>query len=262
MNHHHIGFFMLTRTEQAGGLAVEEQVMRLLGDALPRGPLETLVFGGFTEDEEVIRAAVGRALAIAALPALPVLLPPPNQTTPVGWTLISVAGDGTTTPALKIVPAQDKGDVLIPLAAPPFSYSLLIKNAGATIESRRDYTLQLPTNPLLVDTHAHTEFAYCCTTSSVSDDLNRAALFGLAGLGVAEHSPQLYCSAEDYWQGQHIYNPKIWRQTQQNRMPAFRKCLDSLSIPGLGRGLEVELDRDGELIIIPTIPTPFSSPNA
>ena len=72
---------------------------------------------------------------------------------------------------------------------------------------------------------------------------------GLAGVVLTEHGPQLYCSAEDFWAGRHVRQPRLWRDGPVSRMAALRRLVDPLRSSYVRAGLEVEVDADGQLIL-------------
>jgi histidinol phosphatase-like PHP family hydrolase len=77
----------------------------------------------------------------------------------------------------------------------------------------------------------------------------RARTFGLSGLCLVEHAPQLYCEADDFWVGNHIRKPKLWREAKHPRMAEFRERILPLRGDFVRVGLEVELDADGRLTL-------------
>lgn len=104
----------------------------------------------------------------------------------------------------------------------------------------------------LYDCHCHTEFAYCGDDVSAEAVVARARQVGLAGVCLAEHAPQLYCSAEDFWDARHLIEPALWQNPAASRMAAYRKLAESTrqASGGFVRvGLEVELDFQGQLTV-------------
>jgi histidinol phosphatase-like PHP family hydrolase len=83
-----------------------------------------------------------------------------------------------------------------------------------------------------------------------ADAVARARLFGLAGICLTEHAPQLYATPEVFWSGRHVREPQLWRSPEHSRMAAFRKLIDPLRSPFVRVGLEVELDVEGKLTIL------------
>ncbi len=128
------------------------------------------------------------------------------------------------------------------LARPPHGYAMLeIQGPELRWEKR---ALKLD-EPGLWDCHAHTQFAYCGEGISGQEVIERARYFGLAGVCLTEHAPQLYCVKEDFWSGRHIKEPELWRSSQHSRMAEFRAAMAGLRCPTVRIGLEVEVDKDG-----------------
>jgi len=132
------------------------------------------------------------------------------------------------------------------LSERPFGYALVtFRGREVAVEARR-----LSVEPLaIVDTHAHTEFAYCGRGVTAAGAIERARTFGLAGVCLTEHAPQLYCSAEEFWAASHVRSPEVWRRGAHSRMAEFRRCTEPLRSDFVRVGLEVELDADGHLTL-------------
>jgi histidinol phosphatase-like PHP family hydrolase len=133
------------------------------------------------------------------------------------------------------------------ICEPPFAYAVVtLDGTEVAVEQRR---LSLEHLPVLVDTHVHTELAYCAQDITAAAAIERARTFGLAGLYLTEHAPQLYCRGEDFWSGRHIRQPQCWRRAEHSRMGDFRRAVEPLRGDFVRIGLEVELDRDGRLTL-------------
>ena len=128
----------------------------------------------------------------------------------------------------------------------PMRYAVLtLSGRDVQAELRQ---LHLSDAPPLWDTHAHTEFAYCGRGISAAQQIDRAQTFGLSGLCLVEHAPQLYCCADDFWAARHIRETGCWRK-EAGRIAEFRAAMEPLRGPGVRIGMEVEADADGELTI-------------
>jgi histidinol phosphatase-like PHP family hydrolase len=127
----------------------------------------------------------------------------------------------------------------------PHRYSLVSVN-GREVRAESP-SLALPAELRLVDSHVHTEFAYCRQDVSAADAVDRACRMNLGGLVLAEHAPQLYCTPEDFWMGRHIHEPAVWRAGVASRMDVYRQSMVAFRGGGVRLGLEVELDGDGQL---------------
>ena len=100
----------------------------------------------------------------------------------------------------------------------------------------------------VVDCHAHTEFAYCGRGISAAAAVERSRRFGLAGICLTEHAPQLYCEADDFWEGRHIKDSRVWRDGG-GRIEQFRQEILPMRDGFAWAGLEVELDADGQVTV-------------
>lgn len=133
------------------------------------------------------------------------------------------------------------------LCESPFCYSVAeIKGQDVRIHTHR---LVLADEVSLVDSHAHTEFAYCGTNISAADEIDRARTFALGGLFLVEHAPQLYVTKEEFYSGQHVRRPELWTSGRCRRMDDFRQAMLPLRDGYVRVGLEVELDAEDRLIL-------------
>jgi histidinol phosphatase-like PHP family hydrolase len=127
----------------------------------------------------------------------------------------------------------------------PYSWAILTLHQGRLELEQRSFRLP----PGLTDSHVHTQLAYCSGGIEVALAHEVARRVGLSGLVLAEHAPQLYCSGDDFWQGRHIQEPRLWREGSRPRMEAFRRLVDPLRGGWIRAGLEVELDARGDLTL-------------
>jgi histidinol phosphatase-like PHP family hydrolase len=128
----------------------------------------------------------------------------------------------------------------------PFTYALLTV-AGDTAELKIRQLADWPARP--VDSHVHTELAYCGGGTTASAAVDRARRLGLGGLVLAEHAPQLYCSAEDFWHARHVAEPDLWRRARHSRIEDYFRLVEPLADGFCRIGLEVELDAAGDLTL-------------
>ncbi len=135
------------------------------------------------------------------------------------------------------------------LCKPPFCYGLAeIGPDGAKLHIG---ALQTDRSGVW-DVHAHTELAYCGKDVSAAHLVDRAGRLGLAGVVVTEHAPQLYVSAEEFWEALHIRQPHRWREPSADRTDAFWRLVAPLrDRPDVRVGLECEIDADGQLTCRP-----------
>lgn len=136
------------------------------------------------------------------------------------------------------------------IAESPFPYAVVtLDGRRVTVEER---PLWLGDVRGLTDLHVHTELAYCAKDVTAAGAVERARTFGLTGICLVEHAPQLYCREEDFWAGRHVREPRIWRGRHHSRMAEFRTLVGPLRsgrAPAVRVGLEVELDADGCLTL-------------
>lgn len=136
------------------------------------------------------------------------------------------------------------------LSEAPFPYTIIhMKGREVTVEPRRLMLQGPPAGTPIWDCHVHTEFAYCGRGITAKEMIERAGTFGLEGLCLVEHAPQLYCDADDFWVGNHIRNPKLWRAPKRPRMAEFCEQILPLRSDYVRVGLEVELDVEGQLTL-------------
>jgi histidinol phosphatase-like PHP family hydrolase len=76
------------------------------------------------------------------------------------------------------------------------------------VEQNTNGEQKITTHPLkmseelgLVDCHVHTQFAYCSKNMNIQQNLALAREFGLAQIGLVEHTGQLLFNAETFWPG-------------------------------------------------------------
>ena len=165
--------------------------------------------------------------------------------------ILSVSGHYHTGQMLNTADPQGAGGVRY-FTAPavceaPFAYAMVtLRGRDVKVELR---PLMLDGATLIIDSHAHTEFAYCAEDITADGVIARAYDFGLAGQRLTEHAGQLYCSADDFWAARHIREPAVWRSGENSRMAEFRAAMLPLRDEFVRVGLEVELDADGQLTI-------------
>ncbi len=133
------------------------------------------------------------------------------------------------------------------LCSQGFNYGL-VTLAGREVKAEIR-KLAVPEGTKVVDCHCHTEFAYCGRGISTATAIDRAGKFGVSGVCLVEHSPQLYIPEEDFWKGRHVYEPELWRAMPRPRVEQFREAAGPLRSETVHIGMEVELDAAGNIII-------------
>ena len=126
----------------------------------------------------------------------------------------------------------------------PYPYALVGDNGSAVQHEQLVNTLEG-----LFDTHVHSQFAYCATTVNIDGAIQRADLFGLAGLCLTEHAGQLYVSANDFWAARFIQEPGLWKRGADARVDSYNALTDAARSDRVLVGYETELDRNGDLIL-------------
>ncbi len=119
-----------------------------------------------------------------------------------------------------------------------------------------EYTLKIGAEGL-VDTHCHTEYAYCAATVEAERNIAIAQTLGLRAVSLIEHTFQLYFDREEAWsyrwQTDDGMVQRAWL-SGRGRMPAYRAFVQALRDrhAGLVRlGLELDLRADGSLLLAP-----------
>jgi len=101
----------------------------------------------------------------------------------------------------------------------------------------------------IVDCHCHTELAYCNSGVTAQHAVEVSKKAGLGGVCLTEHAPQLYCTADEFWNVEHV-NRCAWRDNPASRMAIFKTLVAQYrNDPFVRTGFEVELDADGELTL-------------
>ena len=75
----------------------------------------------------------------------------------------------------------------------------------------------IPDIPNLTDFHVHTRLAYCSENMDVAKALELEHLSGVKHVNFSEHSGQLYCPPEIYWNNRFVWQK---RNPGEDRSPA------------------------------------------
>jgi len=136
------------------------------------------------------------------------------------------------------------------LCEAPFYYMTIELDTQGKAESRR-HSLAMPKRLQLVDTHMHTQMAYCSENMDVEKMVGFASDFGLAGICITEHSGQLYFNREAYWKKHCLREGMDSAQTEDNRMAEYRALKETFAADNVVFGLEADCDYKGNLLIAP-----------
>lgn len=102
------------------------------------------------------------------------------------------------------------------------------------------------------DLHMHTHFAYCADDDMYPEASISEMSRGDAGtIAFTEHAGQLYVRREDYWPPNFIERPAILRDPATRRIDAYKRYVGKLRSDSVLMGLEVDLDCNGELTVLP-----------
>ncbi|MBN1916656.1 MAG: metallophosphoesterase [Verrucomicrobia bacterium] len=132
------------------------------------------------------------------------------------------------------------------LCEPPFPF-LEVEIDGKDVRVTR-HELKMAERLGLIDCHVHTQFAYCAD-DIVADRIPALATdFGLAGVGIAEHTHGLYFARSDCARGAWCRDGIESARDEESRVPEFltatRLHLDAAHI-----GFEVDCDNGGRPLL-------------
>lgn len=127
----------------------------------------------------------------------------------------------------------------------PF-YTLMFENGTASLDRGE---LKLEEKLELCDWHVHSQCAYCSRDMNIEQSALLGKEFGLSGIGIAEHSGQLYYPANEYWAGK-CYEQGIKELRPDDiRIEEYFRCFtESEGIP-VYKGFEADCDYRGEPVL-------------
>ena len=135
------------------------------------------------------------------------------------------------------------------LCEAPFHF-LVVTLDGEQVTAER-HQLAMPTDLRLVDNHVHTQLAYCAENVTVERAIALAHDFGLAGIGFAEHSGQLYFDRTRYWRRQAHREGITGAREPDNRLEDFLALKRAFASDTIRFGLEVDCDYNGNPLLRP-----------
>jgi histidinol phosphatase-like PHP family hydrolase/predicted phosphodiesterase len=124
----------------------------------------------------------------------------------------------------------------------PFKYSIITLENGRFANVRHQ-ALAPDDFSEICDAHMHTEFAHCCSGTSITGALQRLDALRIPTFGILEHADQLYFPAEGFWTRQDSNSLEVMQEmTDQgfSRHPAFRKAIAPLRKRNIPTALECE----------------------
>lgn len=101
--------------------------------------------------------------------------------------------------------------------------------------------LGTPEIPELTDFHLHTRLAYCSENMDVKKAVELEHLSGVKHVNFSEHSGQLYCSAETYWNNRFLWKE---RHAAEDRTGEYHALIRSEAMPDCTFGAELDVDAD------------------
>ena len=129
----------------------------------------------------------------------------------------------------------------------PFPF-VVITIDGENVHCQQ-HELSMAENLALWDRHLHTQMAYCNKTMTIEDAIAVSRVLGLAGIGFAEHSGQLYFDKQRYWDRSCLREGMAAAVDADNRMDEYLGLKLRHAQESVGFGLEVDCDYHGNLLL-------------
>jgi len=133
------------------------------------------------------------------------------------------------------------------LCETPFPF-LVVDMDGDQVRVER-HELAMPESLGLVDTHVHTQLAYCNENLDAALNLELGEVFGLSSIRISEHSGHLYFDRAGYGQSGVVGLPGI--RPENNRMDIYCELLLKAGCPPESVGIEIDACDDGSPLILP-----------
>ena len=109
--------------------------------------------------------------------------------------------------------------------------------------------------PYLMDSHCHTEHAFCRTTADTAEVVALSRAMGVTTLCFTEHAFQLYFPKKEAlsfkWQSETERVERAWTDPKRGRMAAFKRFAAAIRSPFVKIGLELDLYGEGKLLLAP-----------
>ncbi|HQL10185.1 MAG TPA: hypothetical protein PLE35_11335, partial [Lentisphaeria bacterium] len=112
-------------------------------------------------------------------------------------------------------------------------------------------TIKLRHDQPVHDCHTHSRFAYCCDDLDVAIERRLMDMLNIERVAVTEHSGHLFFTARDYWSIRDWFRGSPVRPPENDRSEAYLQHVKDMvaSDPRFLSGLEVDIDRNGQLLI-------------
>lgn len=101
--------------------------------------------------------------------------------------------------------------------------------------------LGIPEIPELTDFHLHTRLAYCSENMDVAKAVELEHISGVRHVNFSEHSGQLYCPADTYWNNRFRWKE---RRMEEERTADYRALIHENAKLDCSFGLELDVDAD------------------
>jgi len=131
----------------------------------------------------------------------------------------------------------------------PFPYSVINIVDGHIQRERQD--LAMVEYPDLIDSHMHSQLAYCSDHMDVKSTIALAEDFGLGGIIFTEHSGQLYFDETRYWNNKCLEEGINSANDKNNRMDNYLQFKSKYENRTVRFGLEVDCDFKGNMLLKP-----------
>jgi histidinol phosphatase-like PHP family hydrolase len=135
------------------------------------------------------------------------------------------------------------------LCEAPFTF-IVITLDNSKVTTQR-HTLVQPETAHIVDTHVHTQLAYCAEDVSVEAALSLAGDVELGGVGFAEHAGQLYFDRQAYWSRACLRDGIETAREDNDRMDDYLELKRTHAGERRWFGLEVGCDHQGNMLLKP-----------
>lgn len=116
------------------------------------------------------------------------------------------------------------------------------------VNGKETVRLGIPEIPGLTDFHLHTRLAYCSENMDVAAAAELEHLSGVTFVNFAEHSGQLYCSADTYWNNRFLWRT---RRKEEERTERYFSLIREEALPNCMFGAELDVDADGVVSDVP-----------